>query len=292
MSHTLPLDVGVVFAHCSAQAVAATVGADLLHIKGPAIDQSLLGAGGDLPRRRRSMDADVLVRPRDVGRFIDGMVSAGWRVAYPFEDGSPFTHAATMVHPDLPSVDVHRSFPGIYLEPREAFDRLWRDRTSTELGGIDCSVPAVSAQRLILLLHAVRSRSRGDIDRVWQTASDAERDAVSLLARELRSEVALAAAVGELERFRSHREYDLWRALRDGERSRPRLWLARVRAEPTWRRRVRTAVSLVRPKPARLARELGHPPTTGDRLRATSKLLRTAVKDVTKGRARTVTGRR
>jgi hypothetical protein len=175
---------------------------------------------------------------------------------------------------------------------RDAFDRLWRDRTSTELGGIDCSVPAVSAQRLILLLHAVRSRSRGDIDRVWQTASDAERDAVSLLARELRSEVALAAAVGELERFRSHREYDLWRALRDGERSRPRLWLARVRAEPTWRRRVRTAVSLVRPKPARLARELGHPPTTGDRLRATSKLLRTAVKDVTKGRARTVTGRR
>ena len=56
---TVPLEVRIGFAHASVQWIADRCGADLLHVKGAALDPTLV------PDRGFS-DADVLVRPAHV----------------------------------------------------------------------------------------------------------------------------------------------------------------------------------------------------------------------------------
>src|SRR6188474_529338 len=107
----MPPAVGIRFAHAALQVLAEENGIDLLHIKGPAVDHSLLEArepvAGDveiadearLVVSRASIDADVLVRPAHVDRLFDVVHRHGWTTKYRFEDGSAFEHAATLVHP-------------------------------------------------------------------------------------------------------------------------------------------------------------------------------------------------
>ncbi|WP_234423783.1 nucleotidyltransferase family protein [Intrasporangium calvum] len=279
MSDLMPLDVGIRLTHASIQALAEDVGVDLLHIKGPTLHPDLLervespaGPEGALARTvpRRSSDADVLVRPSDLPILVRAMHAHGWVTKFDFEDGSAFEHAATMRHPQLALVDVHRAFPGIGVDPERAFDRLWVDRVETPIAGYPCHVPGLTAQRLILLLHAARmsAENLGDIRRSWTDATGPDQQAVEELARELGAEVALAAATGNLDRFRSRREQGLWAALSSGETSRRRLWWARVRAEPTPRRAVRRAVRLVVPNRRRMTEWLGRPPTRRELARA------------------------
>ncbi len=102
--------------------------------------QSSAGAGRTVARR--SIDVDVLVRPAHLDRLFTVMHEHGWTTKYRFEDGSAFEHAATMAHPFLAPVDVHRHFPGIDSDPEAAFTRLWSDRHTVELAGtaVRCSV--------------------------------------------------------------------------------------------------------------------------------------------------------
>lgn len=265
----MPASVGVRFAHAAVQAIADDAGVDVLHIKGPAVDERLLERRGEedpdtgaLVERvvpRSSADADVLVRPSHVGLLVDAMRRHGWSTKFRFEDGSAFEHASTMVHKYVAPMDVHRSFPGITLSPEAAFDRMWADRHAVPIAGYACEVPSLTAQRVLLLLHAARGGVSGkpDVERCWGNASDAERAEVDVLAAELAAEVALAAATGRLHLYRGRREHDLWRALSSGETSLVRIWAARVRAEPSYAARLRTALRLVQPKPGRLAQSLG-----------------------------------
>ncbi len=269
----MPTAVGIRFAHASLQVLADDHGIDILHIKGPAVDESLLDTAitdeeGVLdPVRatvpRMSVDADILVRPSHVPALFDVMHRHGWSMKYRFEDGSAFEHAATMEHPFLAPVDVHRRFPGVGLAPEAAFDRMWADRHVTPLAGYPCQVPSVDAQRLILILHAARGRviDHTDIRRCWVEATPKQRDEVDALAAELRAEVGLAAGTGRLESFRTSPDYELWRALSTGETSLLKVWAARVRAAPSVREAVRTGVRLVVPNPHRLEVSLGRPPT-------------------------------
>jgi hypothetical protein len=269
----MPTAVGIRFAHASLQVLAEDHGIELLHIKGPAVDESLLDArlttaSGNVDPvlesvPRSSVDADILVRPSQVPVLFDAMHRHGWSIQYRFEDGSAFEHAATMHHPFLSPVDVHRRFPGVGLDPEAAFDRLWADRATRVLAGYPCSVPSVAAQRLILILHAARGRVTGhpDIRRCWADATSHQRDEVDALAGELRAQVGLAAGTGRLEAFRSSPEYELWRALSSGETSMVKVWAARVRAAPTVREAVRTGVRLIVPNRNRLEASLGRPPT-------------------------------
>ena len=278
----MPAIAGAAFAHAVGQALANKAGVDVLHIKGAAVDDLLLadasgrepGAPHDEARRvaRPSTDADLLVRPAHIERFVRVLTDHGWSVAFSFNQGSPFRHAMTLRHDVLSPLDLHRWFPGIRERDESAFDLLWAQRSTALIAGCECVVPSVTAQRLILILHAVRSRSSRDIELAWYSASDAERQEVRRLARHLQCDVPLAAALDELESYRGRPDYALWRALRDGERSMARLWLARVRAEPTLPRRVATATLLIAPKPARLQKALGRPPTM---METTRELLRT-----------------
>ena len=251
----MPVDVGIRFAHASLQVIADDNGIDLLHIKGPAVDDSLLEARSPDPERdgtddpaseavpRRSIDADVLVRPRHVDRLFDAMHRHGWTMKYAFEDGSAFEHAATMVHPVLAPVDVHRRFPGIDADADAAFESLWSDRHTVLLAGMPCVVPSVTAQRLVLILHATRAGQldHPDIVRSWAAATEASAPTCSDWRR----------TWGPTSRWRPVRAACTSTAVRaatsSGGPCRPvsvgvRLWLARVRAARTWRSSVRTAV--------------------------------------------------
>ena len=269
----MPQSVGIRFVHAAVQAVADGYGVDLLHIKGPTVDEQLLDreqlqdpeTGQSVFREvlRLSVDADVLVRPSHLDALIAAMRLHGWSTAYRFEDGSPFEHASTMHHASLSPLDVHRAFPGIGVDPEVAFERLWTGRHTTLIAGYPCEVPSLTGQRLVLLLHAARGPVAGHVDvrRSWTEATEDERGEVEQLACDLCAEVALAAATGRLDEFRASREHALWAALSTGETSPVRVWAARVRAEPTRWAAFRTAVRLVLPKPGRLAESLGRPPT-------------------------------
>lgn len=278
----IPMRTTVVFAHAVVQVIADEVGADILHIKGPAAEPEALGlvsrnsASGTGPtsglgERRSSVDADVLVRPHHVGRLLAAMRAHGWMVLYDFRGGSPFEHASTLGRSGVANVDVHRYFPGIELDAEKAFDRLWDDRRTTTLAGCAVQVPSLAAQRLILILHAARN-ARGvlspDIRGAWTNASADSRTEVTALAEDLRARVALAAGTGTLALVRAERSHDLWEALSTGEGSQVRLWRARVRAASNRREGLRTGVRLLMPNITRMASTVGHPLSAGEVLTA------------------------
>lgn len=290
----MPAYVGVLLAHACLQVLADDHGVDLLHIKGPAVDESLLDrqtlADPDAQEAisraipRRSVDADVLVRPSHVSKLFSAMSRHGWQMAYDFADGSAFEHASTWQHQTLEHVDVHRQFPGIGLDPEAAFDELWARRDDTVLAGQPCPVPDVTAQRLILILHAVRSGhlQHSDILNAWQRASDEQRLAIDALAEHLQAEVALAAGTGRLDDHRDSREYDLWQVLSTGDKSLSRLWLARVKAQPTKVAALRMGVKLVLPNRNRMAQLLGRQPRLREMVREHMQRAQTATGELGK----------
>lgn len=283
----MPRSVGIRFSHAALQALAEDHGVDLLHIKGPAIDATLL----DGPRD--SIDADVLVRPSHVARLLDAMHRHGWSTQYRFEDGSAFEHASTLVHPILAPVDVHRRFPGIDADPSAAFDRLWADRHDADLAGVVCPVPSVTAQRVLLIVHAARAGDlRGpDIRRCWDEAGERQRAAMVELAQDIGGSVALAAGTGRLDEFVGAPTHELWRVLSSGERSHLRIWAARVKAAPSRRAAVRTAVRLVIPNRHRMETTLGRPPSRGEVTAAYVRSARRAAREL-QAALRSASGRR
>jgi len=75
----IPLLQRTRLAHATLQAIADECGANILHIKGPAVDVALLPPKDDAPANataeeraipRLSQDADVLVRPAHIKRFL------------------------------------------------------------------------------------------------------------------------------------------------------------------------------------------------------------------------------
>lgn len=256
----MPVSVGVQFAHAVVQAVAEDNQIQVLHIKGPAIHPRLRArdVSGEITPRK-SMDADIWVHPGQVAALFAAMERHGWRLKVPFGDGSAFEHAATLVHPSLAPVDVHRGFPGINADPAEVFQLLWNDRDAHHIAGQRCWVPSVTAQRMILILNAARSRVAGnaDIAVAWSEATTVDRNEVQALATDMQAEVALAAGTGRLDNYRDRRDYPLWWLLSTGNATPISLWLARVRAEPTLLLAVRRAVKLVFPSPRRMALQAG-----------------------------------
>jgi hypothetical protein len=271
---TLSVSMRVALAHAAVQVLAEDCGADVLHIKGPAVDDSLLDsrpaqdaeADGESTEvvRRSSIDADVLVRPGHVQRLLEAMQSSGgWTSVSRFEDSSPFEHDATLEHPFLGHTDVHRWFPGIGCEPETAFDRLWADRHTVHIAGYPCAVPAVTAQRLVLLLHAARGPVDGnaDVRRTWDSATPAERAEVERLAVDLKATVALAAATGRLDQVKGDRSRELWQLLSSGDSRRVALWWAVVKSARTPWQATRASVRLAVPRRAVLRLRLGRPAT-------------------------------
>lgn len=221
----VPVRIRIHLAHATVQTIADRVGADILHIKGPAADPSLR------PKRKSSVDADVLVRPDHLSRFLAGLTANGWTQMTMMRSGGLVEHSTNWFHPQLGQMDVHIRFPGIQIAAGVAFSELWRGRASIQLAHQTVTVPRLTAQRLILLLHAARGLAShsDDVMHAWTAASVEERTQVTALASTLRADVALAAATGRLDEYRDRPEYALWRLYVDGTIT--KAGFTRVRAE-------------------------------------------------------------
>ncbi len=255
----VPLAVRLLFGHAAIQHLAESIGVNLLHIKGAAVDSSLRPGG------YTGSDVDVLVRPSQVRALDAAMRRHGWRLYSTFEWGSPFGHAQTYLHDAWGYIDLHRFFPGIRLVPERAFDRLWADGHDIDMAGIGCRVPSVPAQAVLLVLNAARAPggSKRDVQVVWGEATPERRLEMKALVADLDAPVAFAAAIGELERYRGQREYELWRIVSQGG-SRSAEWWARVRAAPDFVSRARIILRAPLVNVDHLAHRLGRRPTRGE----------------------------
>lgn len=211
--------------HAALQHLAGRVGVDVLHVKGMAFEP-------DWRSRGTGTDADVLVRPSHVRRFVAALDEAGWHRRSRFRTGSPFGHAQTYWHDHLGYADVHRFFPGMSRD-EATFEVLWADRRTVVLGGVACPVPSPAGQALVFLLNEARNGATVEDQTRLVDLRDSELGAeVRELVSRVGAEVPHAAALGQLDRVRHHREHDLWRAITTGS-GRVDEWRARVKAEPT-----------------------------------------------------------
>lgn len=247
----VPLAVRMEMCHAALQHLADRAGADLLHLKGVAAEPRWRSSSG-------GTDADVLVRPSQVRRFVAAVEAAGWQRRSRFQTGSPFGHAQTYWHDHLGYADVHRFFPGMGADDA-TFDVLWGDRGGVELASVPCAVPSRAGQALVMVLNATRNRSVEP----WPAslAEDPLADEVRALVPRVGAEVAFAAALGELDRMRDHREHDLWRAITTGS-GRVEEWRARVKAQPTLAGKVATVLRAPLVNTEHLANTRGRPPST------------------------------
>lgn len=264
---TLPVALRVHLAHATVEAIAADAGADVLHIKGPATDPALR------PKGHTSTDADVLVRPSHLDRLFASLLRHGWQEVKPLTSGGLVQHSSNWFHGELGQLDVHVRFPGIQIAPERAFDVLWRGRESHEIAHRPCTVPSITAQRLILLLHAARRlpHHQDDVKVGWTQASPETKAEVMALARELDAEVALSVVTGNLQDFRDRPEYDLWRLYADGQTTTTgfRRLLAEIKATPAgferrYRRIAGYGFSVVLRMRERLEIGLGRKPTLAE----------------------------
>lgn len=254
----VPLTVRVRLARPAVQVIADEVGADILHIKGDAVDPRLR------PVVTPGTDVDAMVRPAHIPRLDAALKAHGWRVYSTFSYGSPFEHAQTYLHDMWGYFDLHRSFPGIRLQAAAAFDLLWRDRERLELPGALGSAPSLEMQSTLLVLNAARNRDPSeDPIRRWIEKPGVDRAAVDACVARLQAQVAFAAAAGELERYRGARDYALWRVVSQGG-SRSAEWRARVRAARSPGDAARIILRAPRVNIEQLQHKLGRPPTRAE----------------------------
>lgn len=264
---TLPVPLRVHLAHATVQAIADQAHADILHIKGPAVDPALRPGG------RSSADADVLVRPAHLHRLLASLRRHGWSQVTGLHSTDLIRHSTNWYHPQLGQLDVHVRFPGIQAPAGQAFEALWRAHTTQDIAGRACVVPAVTGQRLILLLHAARSlqANAADVQAAWHDATVEERELTRALAREVAAEVALASATGHLAQYRDRPEHDLWQLYAENRTTTTgfRRIAAELKAAPADARFVRLrlvwySLGALVLMPRRLAAQNARRPTPGE----------------------------
>lgn len=300
----IPLIIRTRLAHAALQTIADECGADILHIKGATVDHFLdpsklhghaasrSALGESLTREapdttalkvaRASTDADVLVRPSHLARFLASLAQNGWLELTAFDTGGRADHATDFWHRELGRADVHRSFPGIRLKPDLAFEGMWLHHQTYEIANCACTVPSREVQTLLLLLNAARNGDLqgSDVLNRWTLTTGQERDSIKQRAVDFDAEVALAASTGDLQLFVGRPEYDSWRLLASGEAGRFEYWRARVRSAATLKDRLDVFSNPFRFKTDRLRMELGRAPTRGEILRSYLRRTRTNVLDL------------
>lgn len=264
---TVPVGLRVHLAHATVQAIADEAGVDLLHLKGPAVDPVLRPDGRD------SADADVLVRPAHLKRFLAGLKRHGWQQVTTLRSGGLVEHSTNWYHGELGQMDIHVRFPGIQVTPARAFELLWEGRGTQDIAHRPCVVPGLTAQRVVLLLHAARDLRNyaTDVASAWAGASASEQEAVVALAKALRAEVALSVATGTLEEYRDRPEYALWRLYADHATTTSgfRRMAAEIKAAPDGSRLAHVRVvgyvlAALVGMPQRLAAGMGRKATPGE----------------------------
>lgn len=137
-------------------AVASSVGARVLFVKGPTLHRQ------GLREQRQSSDIDVLADPDGFESLCRAIEGAGWRERPSVTLATRVSrHSRTFSSPTWPcDIDVHRWFPGFLNDPRVVFDELWERKTYARFGSQLCPVPDRVSNTLILALHSMRGTQR------------------------------------------------------------------------------------------------------------------------------------
>lgn len=271
----IPTALRVHLAHAVVQAVAVGAETDVLHVKGP--------AAASLRGERLSSDADVLVRPDQVNRFLDALRLHGWSQVTRLVSGGLLEHSTNWFHPQLGQLDVHVRFPGIRRAPSEAFELMWQEHLEAPIAHTACAVPNRSHHQLLLLIHAARNLQARDAEAegIWAPLPAGDRDMVWDAARALGAEVALAAAVGGLDDFKDRPDYKFW-AMASAQIDTPPgpiRFVAKLRAAPeSAPRRIRGVIGHIRhvaiKSQAGAAKDPGHLPTHKARIKGLTDWVR------------------
>lgn len=257
----IPLRARVLLAHAALAHILAEADIRALHIKGYA------ALDGSYVADRPSTDVDLLVHPDDASRAIRVLEAAGWPLIADFSEGSIFMHAATLRHVQLGYVDVHRLFPGIGIDPAEAFERLWAARVERIRAGHPLPVVDREHQRLLIILHAARdvSRRRLDVSHIRTTATKEEWEVLRRLAVEFRAQAAWEAATDETLPGADPRQTELFRAM-NSNKTGLALFGPRWRATDGFLGKARLVRDTLTVNRAHLAMDLGRDVTHRDAL--------------------------
>lgn len=271
----LPPAERIQLAHALIEFLATSSGVDLLHIKGYAAHPSLYAPG------RVSTDVDILVRPGHAERLAEVLRADGWEAVTSFRSGSVFHHAMTLWNDQWGHVDLHRSFPGVGLEPEAFFDLLWSARTSAEIAGWPCQVPSFEHQALMIVLHGARDPYRGasDVDFVRNALGGEGWERLEGLAHSVGASISLAAATGHLDDWADHPDHDMWDVVSRGG-SRLELFRARWRASRRASERWELVRSLLTVNRDHLRMKLLHEPRLADYVRELSARAREVAREL------------
>jgi hypothetical protein len=171
-------------------------------IKGPSIASWLYEPG-----ERESADVDLLLRPSQWDAAVSVLEGLGFEATYSgFRETETALHShdmqRTSAEQGLHGVDLHHFFPGIEVDPEEAFDVLWAGRVESAQGGVPVWFPSLEARALIIGLHAARqpgvSKTAEDLRRAMAALSADQLRGVGDLARRLDAQGALRAGVETL----------------------------------------------------------------------------------------------
>ena len=132
-------------------------GLDVMILKGVSTTRWLFPEGG-----RQSVDVDVLVDPAGWHEAIRTLGEHGYRpVQAGFRDGEAAPHSLELSRLDPQQgahvVDLHRTFPGIGVEPEAAFRTLWARRVPETIARVAAAFPDVTTRALVVALHAART---------------------------------------------------------------------------------------------------------------------------------------
>ena len=261
---SVPLEVRIGFAHACLQWIADRNGVDLLHVKGAALDPTLV------PGRGYS-DADVLARPEHVAdparRAARTRLGAHQLVRLRLLLRALGDVCATATSASSTCTAI---YPGAGPTPGAAFDTLWAERTTTVLGGVECTVPVARRPGRCSCCSTPPAgggdpKGAHDIESVWTSADDDQRARILEWVDRLDAGLAFSVITGTLDDHRDDPAYDLWRvASRGGTRLDE--WRARVRAAHGLRAKLAVAARSVLVNVEHLthrARPTGH--ASGDR---------------------------
>lgn len=255
---TTPLAARIRLAHAYFQRIADMHSIDILHVKGYAFSQEIYRKG------RYSSDADLLVRPSHVDRFVEILMADGWRIQAHFETGSVFEHAMTLYHASWGLTDIHRFFPGLgrHGDYEKAFDRVWAARKTRMIAHRPCTVPSDLDARLLVVLHRARAASRysADINYLVSLLSYSDWQRLRARAEELDSSLAYSAAMGGLEQYRDDRDYLLWLSVSQDVPYYIQ-WIGRLQSATTLHDKLRTLKNIFFVNKDHLAMQLGRTPT-------------------------------
>lgn len=252
----VPLPIRIQLSHAYFQHLADRLNIDILHVKGYAFAGEIYRPG------RSSTDVDLLVRPEHLDRFVEGALGDGWKILTHFETGSIFEHAMTLYHGSWGLVDIHRYFPGLGDSNGSAFESLWNQRRTRNIAHYPCQLPSLIDSRIIVVVHGARSTAttNPDITYLKETLSPSEWDEMRRRLPDLQAEVAFAAAMGELDLFKHHPDYLLWKSVSEDTPDHIR-WKARFDHAQGLKEKLHVLTSIFLVNKDHLAMELGHEPS-------------------------------